>query len=171
MVGGVVADIYIAEERNTPMALFTGFVLLGTGLGPAIAGVVAQHTTWRWVFGVHAILVGLIVIAVIFFFDETRGSVLLSKKAKALNKWYEACEAAGYTGVEMSGDDEKKPPAVRRIRWTVPADAERQSLLQMVKISLFRPMHLLFTEPTVFSFSLWISFAWGILYLVSDFKL
>ncbi|KAI9716196.1 MAG: hypothetical protein M1828_000422 [Chrysothrix sp. TS-e1954] len=166
MVGGVVADIYKTEERNTPMALFTGFVLLGTGLGPIIGGVIAQHTTWRWVFGVHSIAVGLVMVAVVFFFDETRGSVLLSKKAKVLNEWYSACEEAGCVGVEVDGAETEKPTSIRRIRWKVQADEERSTLVQMIKISLLRPMHLLFTEPVVFFFSLWISFAWGILYLM-----
>lgn len=35
----------------------------------------------------------------------------------------------------------------------------------MISVSLYRPFHLLFTEPTVFFFSVWISFAWAILYL------
>jgi hypothetical protein len=35
----------------------------------------------------------------------------------------------------------------------------------MIAISISRPFHLLFTEPVVFFFSLWVSFAWGILYL------
>lgn len=32
MVGGVVSDMYHSKERNTPMALFSGAVLVGTGL-------------------------------------------------------------------------------------------------------------------------------------------
>lgn len=37
MVGGVIADIWPKEERNTPMALFSGAVLLGTALGPLVS--------------------------------------------------------------------------------------------------------------------------------------
>jgi len=35
----------------------------------------------------------------------------------------------------------------------------------MIAVSLYRPIHLLFTEPVVFWFSLWISFSWAVLYL------
>lgn len=35
----------------------------------------------------------------------------------------------------------------------------------MIALSLYRPMHMLVTEPVVLSFSAWISFAWAILYL------
>ena len=36
MIGGVISDIYHAEDRNTPMVLFSGAVLFGTGLGPLV---------------------------------------------------------------------------------------------------------------------------------------
>ncbi|KAH9827009.1 Fungal trichothecene efflux pump (TRI12) [Teratosphaeria destructans] len=50
MVGGIVSDIYHAQDRNTAMSLFAGGALFGTGLGPVISGLIAQHTTWRWIF-------------------------------------------------------------------------------------------------------------------------
>lgn len=33
MVGGIVADIYRVEDRNTAMAVFAGAAFFGTGLG------------------------------------------------------------------------------------------------------------------------------------------
>lgn len=47
-VGGVVADIYEAKDRNTPMTLFTGAALFGTGLGPLVSGFIAENVEWRW---------------------------------------------------------------------------------------------------------------------------
>lgn len=38
-------------------------------------------------------------------------------------------------------------------------------MLEMIKISFMRPTRMLATEWVVFSFTLWISFAWGILFL------
>jgi hypothetical protein len=129
---------------------------------------------------------GVTILLVVVFFKESRGSVLLSRKARALNKWYEELEAEGYFGVwEVEGgsvcggslvdgrDEEKgsmsdhpRPAAVlRRIRWVVKEDEERASLGKMIATSISRPFHLLFTEPVVFFFSLWVAFAWGILYL------
>jgi hypothetical protein len=35
----------------------------------------------------------------------------------------------------------------------------------MSSISVYRPFHLLLTEPVVFFFSLWVAFAWAVLYL------
>ncbi|KAH5151286.1 hypothetical protein HBH70_004330 [Parastagonospora nodorum] len=162
MVGGVVADIYQAEDRNTPMALFSGGALFGTGFGPLVSGFVAQNASWRWIFYMQAIADAVLVALIIIIFKETRGSVLLSRKAKTLNKYYEAREEAGYYGFNMSVE---KHTVSQRIRWKVKADEERASLMQMISLSLYRPFYLLFTEPVVFWFSMWVSFSWAVLYL------
>ncbi|KAI1206955.1 MFS general substrate transporter [Annulohypoxylon truncatum] len=204
MVGGVIADMYEKEDRNTPMAIFSGSVLFGTGLGPLVAGVMVQRwggegDKWKWIFWHQAIIDFVLMVAVASFFKESRGSVLLSRKAKALNTWYAKLEEKGVFGVlvpelnkdsdvvpkpaTVSGvgmpDVEKNGPALglegrsrpredarlQRIRWIVKEDEQRASIATMVTVSLVRPFMLLFTEPIVFFFSLWVSFAWAILYL------
>jgi multidrug resistance protein len=166
MVGGVVSDIYHAEDRNTPMALFSGGALFGTGFGPFISGFVAQNVSWRWIFYMQAIADFILVALIILIFKETRGSVLLSRKAKALNTYYEAREAAGYFNLNVPLDPEKPLTTTpQRIRWKVKSDEDRASLTRMISLSLYRPFHLLFTEPVVFWFSLWVAFSWAVLYL------
>ena len=127
----------ICADRNTPMALFSGAALFGTGLGPLVSGFISQHISWRWVFYVQVIDCGLLILAVAIFFKETRGSVLLSRRAGLLNAWYEAREKAGLVGFEMPLDDGKKQS--QRIRWKVKSDEERESLARMIGISVYRP--------------------------------
>ncbi|KAE9366971.1 MFS multidrug transporter-like protein [Stipitochalara longipes BDJ] len=165
MVGGVVSDLYHAHDRNTPMALFSGGALFGTGLGPLVSGFIAQNTNWRWVFWVQVITCGILVSAVTLFFKETRGSIILSKKARCLNKWYEEREEAGYFGFEIPVSPGSEKTESQRIRWKVKSDEERESISKMIGISVYRPFHLLVTEPVVFFFSLWVAFAWAVLYL------
>ncbi|KKZ66408.1 hypothetical protein EMCG_07912 [[Emmonsia] crescens] len=166
IIGGVLSDVYVTEERNTPMALFSGAVLFGTGLGPLISSFMVHHISWRWVYYMQAILSAVVTVAVMVFFNETRGNVLLSRKAQVLNKWYEKLEKAGYVGVDMLvAGEEGGVRQSRRIRWKVKSDEERESIVKVVTISLYRPFHLLFTEPVVFFFSLWVSFSWAVLYL------
>ncbi|KAI0967313.1 MFS general substrate transporter [Xylaria arbuscula] len=150
VVGGVISDIYAAKDRNTAMAIFTGAALLGTGIGPLVSGVITEHVSWRWIYYVQAISCGLVVLALFAFFPETRGSVLLSRKAKALNTWSESV-----------GD----LSPFKHLRWKVLEDEHRNSTSLMIKTALVRPLYLLFTESVVFWFSLWMSFAWSILYL------
>lgn len=190
MVGGVIADMWDAKGRNTPMAVFSGSVLAGTGTGPLVGAVMAHRMAeagrWKWVFWHQVVMGGVMILFLVVFFRESRGSVLLSRKARALNKWYEQLEAEGYFGVWDLGvaedgtallrgvSDEEKGPidkhrqpraGLKRIRWLVKEDEERASLGRMIAVSVSRPFHLLFTEPVVFFFSLWVAFAWGILYL------
>ncbi|KAL4885554.1 major facilitator superfamily domain-containing protein [Aspergillus karnatakaensis] len=165
MVGGVISDIYHAEDRNTPMSYFSGAVLFGTGLGPLISGFVQQRASWRWIYYSQAIAAAVFLLILFFFLKETRGSVLLSRKAKALNKYYDALEEAGYYGVVFDSNELSEKQQIQRIRWKVKSDEERETLAKMISISCYRPFHLLFTEPVVFFFSLWVAFSWAILYL------
>ncbi|KAJ3571900.1 hypothetical protein NPX13_g5221 [Xylaria arbuscula] len=193
MVGGVISDLYDNKDRNTPMAIFSMSVLIGTGLGPLVSSIIVEQTgpgtqTWKWVFWHQVIADGVIGLAVVLLFKESRGSVILSRKAKALNKYYEKLEEAGFVGVWVVDnvspvfrpnqlpvrhpDNEKRPLSsspdgtkLQRIRWTTVGDEARGSLATMVSTSLTRPFQFLFTEPIVFFFSLWVSFAWAVLYL------
>jgi MFS family permease len=185
MVGGVISDLYDKEGRNTPMALFSGSVLVGTGLGPLVSSIIIQTVgshgyAWKWVFWHQVIADFVLIVAVASLFKESRGSVILSKKAKALNQWYEEMEEEGFFGVWLREDTatvlhgaqqrlaataKRHAPLPRRIRWTTIDDEERGSLATMISTSLTRPFHLLFTEPIAFFFSLWVAFAWAVLYL------
>ena len=120
------------------MALFTGAAFFGTGLGPLCSGFIAQNISWRWVFYVQFIDCGLIILAVAIFFKETRGSVLLSRRAKLLNSWYEAREKVGLVGLEMVVNCDGKKES-QRIRWKVKADEERETLAKLIGISVYRP--------------------------------
>jgi multidrug resistance protein len=179
MVGGVVSDIYHSHERNTPMALYSGSALAGTGLGPMVSGFIAHHLSWRWVFWMQVIVFGVVVAMVILFFRETRGSVLLSRKAKAVNSYLEKLEDAGVScsapELDIAEPDMEKEPlpvatqrGPRRLRFKVAADENRSSAGKLIYLSLTTPFHLLFTEPVVFFFSLWAAFAWGVLYMSFD---
>ncbi|KAL4899755.1 hypothetical protein BDW74DRAFT_188919 [Aspergillus multicolor] len=139
MVGGVISDIYHAGDRNTPMSYFSGSVLFGTGLGPLISSFIQHRTNWRWIYYSQAIAATVFLIILFFFLSETRGSVLLSRKAKALNKYYDALEEAGYYGVIFESSETSEKQQIQRIRWKVKSDEERESLAKMISISCYRP--------------------------------
>lgn len=86
---------------------------------------------------------GVFVIMVPIFMRETRASVLLVRLAKKMRK-----------------DGNK------RIRARV--EDERAALSTLIWISCTRPLYLLLTEPVIASFTLWVGFAWGILYVLIE---
>lgn len=71
---------------------------------------------------------------------ETRGDVILKKRAKKIRK---------ETGRPVYAE----------------ADLDTTSVWKLLQVSFERPTRMLLTEPVVTFFTLWVSFAWGILFL------
>ncbi|GAA5943732.1 hypothetical protein JCM1841_002539 [Sporobolomyces salmonicolor] len=141
LVGGTLADVFRGHERGTPMALFSYAAFGATGLGPVCFGYLAQIKGFRYVNWVLLAMSGAFTISMFFILDETRASVLLSRKAAKLR--------------EETGDE----------RHMSRDDFERGSLSEMMKTSLGRPLKMLCREPVLIAFTAWISFTWGVLYL------
>ncbi|KJA28007.1 hypothetical protein HYPSUDRAFT_51464 [Hypholoma sublateritium FD-334 SS-4] len=146
MVGGTIADIWSPKERGLPMSYFALAAVGGTGLGPIFAGWIEMNSKleWKWIQWIQMIICGAYVIILFFFMKETRSSILLTRIAKKLRK---------------NTEDH---------RYRARVEDERASLKTLIWISCTRPVHLLFTEPVVLGFSLWIGFSWGILYCLIE---
>lgn len=142
LVGGTLSDIWKSRDRGSPMALFASAAIFGTGIGPVWAGWVAQREDlgWRWIQWIQAIFTGAGLIVIVLCLDETRGSVILTRRAAKLRK--------------ETGD----------ARYKARAEEERASLYVIISQSLTRPIWLLFSEPIVTAFSLWVSLNWLMLY-------
>ncbi|KAH9229537.1 hypothetical protein K456DRAFT_1774236 [Colletotrichum gloeosporioides 23] len=143
LTGGVVGDVFHKENRNTPMALYSLSIMIGTGLGPMMSGIIVDDLHWRWIFYVQMITVGTTTLALFFFFDETRSNVVLRNKCIALNKHFEDI-------------------ILHRTASSTTAD---RPMLYIIWRSFSFPLKLLFTESVVFWFSAWVSFAWAILFM------
>ena len=143
MVGGTIADMFRTENRGPPMALFGAMTMSGTGFGPLIGGFIVENPNmgFRWLSWIQMILNGSLYILLLITFKETRNSIVLKSKAQKLRK---------ETGNQNI---------------VAPIEVEHTQILELMRVSLFRPIKFLFTEPIVFFFALWISFTWGILYL------
>lgn len=126
LVAGMVADCHHSAERTLPMAFFTSLGLAATGLGPLISGYAAQYLGWRWISWIQLIINGCGAFFIFLFMRETRGCVLLSRKAKILNKWMDENEAGRDVAV--------------KIRWRTRAEETNQTLSQMIRVSLTRPL-------------------------------
>ncbi|TID15304.1 MFS general substrate transporter [Venturia nashicola] len=144
--GGTITDIWkTAGERSFPMSLYGMTSVVGIALGPFIGGAIQRNLDWRWIYYIQIALNGGFLPIFWLLLKETRGDVLLRKRAKKMreeegrNAWAQS---------ELSGETLKK----------------------RVKTSVTRPMKMLVTEPVVISFTLWVSFAWGILYNFSTFQ-
>jgi multidrug resistance protein len=141
--GGVIADLFNANERGLAMSLFSAAPFMGPVLGPIIGGFLGMTEGWRWVHGLMAIWAGVILIVTACLVPETYPPVLLRKRAERLSKM---------TGkVYMSRTD---------------IDQGKITLGEAFATGLKRPWILLFTEPIVLLLSLYHAIIYGILYML-----
>ncbi|OWP06451.1 MFS multidrug transporter [Marssonina coronariae] len=140
--GGVLSDLFTAEERGKAISVYSLAPLLGPAIGPVAGGFITQNTTWRWVFYATTIADGLIQLMGFFFLQETYPPVLLDRKKKAMMR---------ETGNEALHTEFDSP--------------DRQ-IGKTLRVSLLRPFKLLFTQIIVQVLALYMAYLYGIMYLV-----
>lgn len=121
------------------MSIFGMTSVIGIALGPFVGGAAQTHLSWRWIYWVQLISDAALLPVFWFILKETRGDVILAKRAKKLRKQ----GRNAYAKSELNKDN----------------------IFEMLKVSFKRPTKMLITEFVVISFTLWVSFAWGILFL------
>ncbi|KAK2462833.1 hypothetical protein APHAL10511_005145 [Amanita phalloides] len=145
--GGVISDMFAADQRGLASSLFAGGVFLGPALGPLVSGyILLGGLSWRWVFWVMMMFAGLCALMVIICLPETYAPVLLLKKAKRLRKSDPVSNANMY------------------------AQHERQdwSYGGILKRTLFRPFHMLAVEPILVLVTVYMSIVYGLLYALFE---
>ncbi|KAF2113178.1 MFS multidrug transporter-like protein [Lophiotrema nucula] len=149
IVGGSISDVWKGDKaRSLPMSLFGFTSVAGIALGPFIGSAIVQihkpptglESPWRWIYYIQIIYNAALIPVFYLILKETRGDVILKSRAHKLRK---------QTGRPIYAESE----------------LVKESVIQMLKVSFMRPTKMLLTEPVVIFFTLWISFAWGILFL------
>jgi MFS family permease len=110
--------------------------VVGIALGPFVGGAIQTNQdplNWHWIYWIQLIVCGGLLPVFWFLLRETRGDVILMKKAKKIRK-------------ETGRDVYAK------------AELDQTSILTNVKVSFLRPTKMLVTEFVVISFTLWVSF-------------
>ncbi|KAJ5404804.1 hypothetical protein N7465_006088 [Penicillium sp. CMV-2018d] len=141
--GGTIADMFPASQRGIAISLFAAAPFLGPTLGPVIGGFLAAAAGWRWVEGLLAAFSGMLWLCIIFLLPETYAPVLLRRRAEKMST---------LTGkVYRSQLDIDRGPA---------------PLGKTLKTALSRPWILLFCEPIVLLFSIYMAIIYGTLYML-----
>jgi multidrug resistance protein len=143
--GGVIADIFAADQRGLATSLFAGAPFLGPSLGPVVGGFLGEKAGWRWVQGFLAVFTGLIWVIETMCIPETYAPLLLRKRAQRLSS---------ITG------------CVYRSKMEI--DRGKVSAREAFSAALSRPWILLFTEPIVLLLSIYMAIVYGTLYMLFD---
>jgi MFS family permease len=134
------------RARTIPMSLFVTLFLSGSSMGPVIAGIIFQTLGWRWISYMQIIWYSALFPIYVFFFQESRGTIILHRRAMKLRR-----ETGGrHHGAAVQG------PGVKT------------TLARKLAHSTQRPLRMLFTEPVLFTFTLWSAFMIGTVYLFTQ---
>jgi MFS family permease len=144
--GGVISDSFSVENRGMANSVFTIGPLFGPVLGPILGGFITQRATWRWVYWVLLIACSIASIVTAATYRETSHSVLLRKKSDQLR--------ASLQNLDLVSFYDKDCHPLRNGTWDV--------LHQGIK----RPIRFLVKSPIVPLLATYMSFVFGLLYLL-----
>lgn len=141
--GAVLGDIWDNETRGSATAIFTLSPFAGPAIGPIVGGYIElSGIKWQWLFWILTIFSGVCWLMILFTIPETYGPVILVKKAKALRK--------------SSGDS----------RYKAALELQEVSMGKKLGRILGRPWKIFFFEPMLVIITLYMSFVYGLLYLL-----
>jgi MFS family permease len=126
------------------MGIYTLGPLIGPTIGPIIGGYLAQTIGWRWDFWIVLIVGVTITGSTEIFNRETNPRVLIERKVARLRK-------------ELGRDD---------LRSCYVTTGPQPSASRILLNGLVRPTKMLLLSPLVFFLSLYLAFAYGLLYLL-----
>ncbi|RMZ89728.1 hypothetical protein DV736_g3041, partial [Chaetothyriales sp. CBS 134916] len=132
---GSMSDIWPPRHRAAAGALFTLVPFLGPALGPSVGGYVVQEKGWRWTQWCILFL-GAFTYLLALPQKETYKKIILQRRAKKLNL----------------------PPPPN----TIPSGLARMRFF--LTVSLFRPIHMILTEPIVSFLSVYTAFNFSVLF-------
>ncbi|KAK6341422.1 hypothetical protein TWF696_008498 [Orbilia brochopaga] len=142
--GGVLSDVWPAEQRGKGISMYSLAPLLGPAIGPVAGGWIVQSGLgWRWIFYIISMVDVAIQIIGFFFLKETYAPKLLQEKARRLRK--ETGNMHLHTPYETD---------------------EKRKFSRILKTALVRPFILLGTQPIVQFLAAYMAFLYGLLYLV-----
>lgn len=142
MISGTIADIYHPSERGYPMLWHTIVNFGGNVCAPIAFGYIGWLKSFRWILYILIMAAGATAIILFFFMEETRGQVILQRRARTLQKQFGGPKKVFLVAGKMY----------------IPMNV-------MIARSLYRPFWFLISEPVVTWFSLWMGFTWGTIYI------
>lgn len=125
LAGGVLGDLWRAEERGRAFAIFMAAPLLGPALGPICGAFISEGIDWRWIFWIISIASAVVTILAMIFLRET-----YEPRLKQLDE--RSCE-------KRETDTGKRPDLLQAM---VP-------FLRIVRTDLQRPLRMLATQVII----------------------
>lgn len=149
--GGIIADMLKPIYRSAATGLWTGIALLGTALGPVLAGFAVQEKGWRWSQWIF-IFVTLTGWLPSLFTSESYKKIILQRRTKQRRM------------ALKDGERNRDPRRSTSARWHSFVSTSKFFLT----VTLFRPFALLVQEPIVAAFSIYLAVVFAVLFSFFD---
>ncbi|KAJ6084603.1 major facilitator superfamily domain-containing protein [Penicillium sp. IBT 16267x] len=141
---GMISDMFPTEKRGQSLAVLNMAFILATPIGAIVGGFTTSSASWRWDFYSTSIASAVLILLSFFIYKESYPPVLLHRRKKQLFK------ANG----PSSGD------------LKIPYDDEHPSIAALYYKTLIRPLYFLVTQPVIQLLGIYVSFAYGMTYLI-----
>ena len=145
IVGGYLADFFDPVKRGLAVAVFAAASFLGPIFAPVLGGFITQsHLGWRWTAWITMIMAALFGGVGLITLPETYTPVILHREAKRLRL------ASGNWALHAKVDETPVDLRAITVRY------------------LGRPFVMMALEPILLLINLYISFVYGIIYLLFE---
>ncbi|WVF67479.1 hypothetical protein IAT40_002235 [Kwoniella sp. CBS 6097] len=143
--GAMLADIWDGDHRGQAMSIFSLAPFAGPSIGPIVSGAIqVTGTNWRWMYWILTIFAGFCLAVIVVFVPETYAPKILATKAKKMRK-----------------DTQEQ-------RWYAPLERADKTWKARVNDILFKPFVILALEPMLMAVTLYMSFVYGVVYLLFE---
>lgn len=139
----IIGDMFVSEERGSPMSAVMLAPLIGGAIGPAIGGAIAETVGWRVVLYISVGLASACEVLFLCYFQETYKVAILRRRAAA---WWKG-----------SGGEAEMPEHLR------PPEMSVRKLYHLAS----RPLGMLFGSGILFSLALFAAVSFSYFYVMS----
>jgi MFS family permease len=153
----IIGDIFEPDRRGSPMSLAILAPLIGGGIGPAIAGAIAESLGWRWVLYIATILIGTGGVLTLVFFRETYKVAILNRRASRLRDSLSPANSYSYSTISSADTHVDPEDGIAE------ETSKRGDLLE----SIIRPFYVFGSSGVLMSISLFGSLGFAHFYNVS----
>ncbi|GKZ20275.1 hypothetical protein AbraIFM66951_001392 [Aspergillus brasiliensis] len=157
-----VADLFFVHQHATMNGLFVLFQSVGAFLGPVASGYIVESQGWRWAWWWCVIFFGVMLLCVIFLFEESKFLPILEAQEVIQDVHASGMQESEYTRKHKgspSSDDKKDATQSVEISATPRPRLQPKTYLQRMALftpsdeaiwpHVWQPIVILFTFPAV----------------------
>lgn len=145
LVGAMFADFWSPQVRGIAVCLFAVATFIGPSVAPVVGSfIVHSYLGWRWTLYITSFMAFFMLIVGVIFCTESYPNAILSRRAA------------------------EKRLATGNYAWHHQSEEKPFRFGDILTVYVSRPLEMLYKEPIVMAMTVYVSFVYGILYLLLE---